>query len=53
MSIGDKVKLKSGGPVMLVVEIEGGIIVCGWPRRIGGVTEAAWPAECLVPIDKK
>jgi len=46
ISLGDKVRLNSGGPDMLVVDIEWGRLVCAYLHN-NGVIERSYPAVCL------
>ena len=46
ISIGDKVALNSGGPEMLVVDIEWGKIVCSYKAN-GKLYEESFRSACL------
>jgi uncharacterized protein YodC (DUF2158 family) len=46
-SIGQLVVLNSGGPDMLITDInEDGTLLCEWPTD-DGIREASFPPECL------
>jgi uncharacterized protein YodC (DUF2158 family) len=49
-AIGDKVKLKSGGPVAMTVagiEQDTGKVICDWTDLEGVAQRHAYPAVCL------
>lgn len=46
ISLGDKARLKSGGPEMLVVDFEWGKCICAFPID-GGIREYEWKSVCL------
>ena len=47
LGIGDVVILNSGGPNMMVVDIEDDRVTTAWTYGAGKVQEAEWPSVCL------
>lgn len=50
MNIGDKVRLKSGGPEMLIISMESGKVSCVW-KFLGKVEKYDFDPSNLVLID--
>ena len=50
ISLGDKVRLNSGGPDMLVVDIDWGKCVCAYQIE-GQIKEVSYRAACLSILD--
>ena len=46
LSLGDTVRLKSGGPLMTVIFLEGNLVNCTWFLE-SILTEAWFPSESL------
>ncbi len=46
INLGDHVMLNSGGPVMLVVDVEGENVTASW-RTGSGIQEATFPRACV------
>lgn len=48
LSLGNFVQLKSGGPIMMIVDfIKDGAIVVAWEDRVGSVFERVYLASCI------
>jgi len=48
---GDPVRLMSGGPLMYVEEVQGGMARCRWTKPSGLVERGEFPVECLEPAE--
>ena len=49
-SKGDVVKLKSGGPPMTVVSLEGTIVICRWPENSFTFRDGFFDEEALMVV---
>lgn len=47
VGVGSVVRLNSGGPRMLVVDIDGDSLTTAWRGSDGGITEATLPRLCV------
>jgi uncharacterized protein YodC (DUF2158 family) len=47
LHLGDRVTLISGGPPMLVVDVDGDNVAVSWKDDAGGVVEDAFSRGCL------
>ena len=47
LSLGNFVRLNSGGPIMMVVDREGHFVVVSWQDLAGNVREHRFPAVCV------
>jgi uncharacterized protein YodC (DUF2158 family) len=47
LRLGNWVCLNSGGPIMTVVDIEGGEVTVAWRTKDGHTRESDFPAACL------
>lgn len=45
--LGNRVRLNSDGPALLVVDIEGDAVTVAWRSKFGEYLEHTWPAICL------
>ena len=50
--IGERVRLNSGGPEMVVVDVVGTSVVVTWPDRNGEMQKSMYPDQCVqfVPV---
>jgi uncharacterized protein YodC (DUF2158 family) len=48
---GDKVRLKSGGPDMVIVKIEGTRALCGWYSEFHTYFDHEFPLRGLVKVN--
>jgi uncharacterized protein YodC (DUF2158 family) len=47
LRLGNLVRLNSGGPTMVVVDIEGPTAICAWRDRDGKTHEHSFPVACV------
>jgi uncharacterized protein YodC (DUF2158 family) len=47
LSLGNFVRLNSGGPTLMVVDVAGDSITVAWQDRAGAVSEASFLRDCL------
>lgn len=45
--IGDRVRLKSGGPEMLIVDLMDRTVMVAWLDNVGHVHEREFPNQCV------
>jgi uncharacterized protein YodC (DUF2158 family) len=54
LKTGDLVRLKSGGPNLVVTEIKHYYNICvAWINDVGDYQHAAFPEDCLLLIEEK
>jgi uncharacterized protein YodC (DUF2158 family) len=47
LRLGNLVRLNSGGPTMVVVDIQGLAAICAWRARDGKTHEHSFPVACV------
>lgn len=47
LGVGDDCRLNSGGPTMLVVDVDNDILTVSWPDKRGIPQETTFPRACV------